>query len=157
MVDNKQPFFKRFKAKPIIHLIGIYAVLLGVLFFILQTRKLFMPAAAELEMRKLPFGLLDWGFVWADTILSGPLLVLGGLFILSARAGIQRLGKTFVFAGLAINTYAMIFFWIGYAAIGETVPDAIWGSILLSDPIFFLLCLLSMVYLALNVTKDAKH
>ena len=156
-MDTEKSFMKRFKAEPIRHLIGILSIILGLLFFLMQTRKLFMPGAAEAEMVELPFGRFDWGYVWADTLVSGPMLLFGGFLMIWGGKRFQRLGQMFAFTGFTLNVYAMIFFWIGFIAIGETLPGAIYGAILWEDIIFVLLCLVSTIYLAVRVVKEARQ
>ena len=150
-------FIQRFKTDPIIHLIGLFSILLGILFFLIQTVKLFHPERAEIEMAELPFGRFDWGYVWADTFFTIPLLIIGGILLLMICRRAQRLGQMLTFAGLAINVYAMFFFWVGFAAVGETVPGAITGAMLLSDVIFVVICLLSIIYLGVRTVKEASR
>ena len=143
-MQEKKPFMERLKADPLTHLIALFAIVAGLLFFAMQTSKLFRPEAAEAEMRHLPFGLFDWGYVWSDTIVAGPALFLGGILLLWGGARSLRLGQILTFAGFALNLYAIIFFTIGLRAVGEPLA----GSELWFNVIITILGLASMVYLA---------
>ena len=141
----KKGFIARLKADPLSFLVGLLAFLYGVLFFITQTSKLFSPESAEVEMLKEPFGLFDWGFVWADTVFLGLMLLIGGillLFLSSDRA--RRLGHLLAFAGFAMNLYATIFFIVGLQAAGEPMS----GAELAVNTVFAFVGLLCMIWSA---------
>ena len=95
--------------------VAVLSLLYGLAFFLLNTSKLFRPAAAEEEMAKLPYGLFDWGYVWSDTLVMGPLFAIGGI-LLMLRSG-SRLGQLFAFTGFAVNLYATIFLYVGCTAV----------------------------------------
>jgi hypothetical protein len=130
-------------------LIGAFSTIMGLLFFGYQTRKLFDHEAAKHEMTELPFGEFDWGYVWSDTLIAGPILLIGGLLLLIGRLRGVRLGRLLVFAGLSINIYAMIFLWVGFAAVGEPIPlSQMW-----SDIVIMALCVVSIVTLAVQTMR----
>ncbi|MBM3405424.1 MAG: hypothetical protein FJY10_11130 [Bacteroidetes bacterium] len=131
-------------------LVGIYAILGALAFFIIQTGKFFFPEAAELEMKTLPYGRFDWGFVWSDSLIAGPMLLIGGIFLLLRNLSLHRLGRLFAFTVFTINLYAMTFFWIGFAVVGEPVQGLmLWGNVVLT-----FLGILSMIHLVLLTMKD---
>jgi hypothetical protein len=144
----KKGFIARLKADPLSFIVGLLAFLYGVLFFITQTSKLFSPESAEADMLKEPFGLFDWGFVWADTVFLGLMLLIGGillLFLSGDRA--RRLGHLLAFAGFAMNLYATIFFVVGLQAAGEPMS----GGELAVNTAFAFVGLLCMIWSAVVI------
>jgi len=133
-------FLHRFRADPVTHVIAAYAMLGGLAFLLMQTGKLLDPVAAEAEMRAMPFGLFDWGFVWADTLVPAPLLLLGGALVMLGR---QRPGRLLVFGGMAVNLYAMLFFYFGFQATAFEVSS---GE-MIGNAVLTLLCVASMIWL----------
>ena len=131
---------------------GVYAVLVGILFFLMQTTKLIRPDAAEAEMAELPFGLFDWGYVWSDTLVAGPALLAGGILLLSRNQAAHGLGRILVFAGFTVNLYAMIFFCIGLEAVGHPMSTAeLWLNVA-----FTALGVITMIHIAVEVLKEYK-
>jgi len=123
-------------------IVAIYAMIGGILFFIMQTSKLFRIEAAEIEMAESPLGLFDWGYVWADTLLIVPFLFVGGILLLMRNRLVHRLGRLLIFAGFLLHLYAIIFFFIGLRAIGQPVSATeFWLNI-----IFTILGVISMIY-----------
>ena len=149
-MNVKESFVLRFRADPVTQLIGLYSSLLGLLFFLMQTKKLFASEVAEAEMADLPFGRFDWGYVWSDTLVAGPTLLIGGFLILMGGRRRLRLGRMLSFAGLTINVYAMVFLLIGFAAVGEPIT----GGILWLDAILVVICVLSAIYLAIRAVTE---
>jgi len=145
-MKEKRPLAERFKSDPISHLIALYAIFGSLLFFFIQTGKLFRPEAAEAEMLGSPLGRFDWGFVWADTFVPGPLLLVGGLCLLW---GSHCFGQLLIFTGFAVNLYATIFLLIGFQALGKPLVGA--------DLVFILvtafLGLLGMIWLAMAIFR----
>lgn len=139
MKEDKS-FLERLRSDPITHLIAVISLIMGLTFAGIQIGKLIQPEDAGLSMLKLPIGLLDWGFVWADTLLVMPFLIIGGLCLLG---GSYRFGRIFTFAGWSLNLYGSIVFIIGFRALGTPLT----GSELLSAAIGILLSLMSMVWL----------
>jgi hypothetical protein len=149
-VNERMTFAERFKADVVGHLVAFYAILGGVLFFVIQTRRLFVPTATETAMVDRPFGLLEWGFVWSDTVVPGPALLAGGILLLSRGLGAVRFGRMVVFAGFAINLYAMVFLWIGLAAVGEPMAGGeLWFNIVAT-----VLGVLCMLHVALRAIRE---
>jgi drug/metabolite transporter (DMT)-like permease len=146
-MNGKRSFTERFKTDPIKHLIAFLTLLCGLLFFALQSSKLFRPEAAEAEMQKLPFGRYDWGYVWSDTLVAGPLFILGGILLLGRR---YRLGRLLSFAGFAINHYATIFLIIGFRTVGAPLSPADWFLLIF----FGILGLLCMIYFAAQALRE---
>jgi len=127
-------------------LVVIFSIFTGLMFFIMQTSKLFRPEEAEKEMLELPIGMYDWGYVWSDTLVAGPALLFGGLIL---AWGNKALGHLLVFTGFAINLYAMIFLFIGF-----NILDApIIGFDLHLNATWTLLGILCMIYCAISVVK----
>lgn len=125
-------------------LIALYAVIGSILFFIIQTAKLFRYDAAEKEMLTQPMGLFDWGFVWADTMVSAPFLLAGGILLLVPARHCRRIGTLLTFSGFALNLYAMITLWIGLWKLGHPMtPGEFWFDFGLT-----LLGILGMIFLA---------
>lgn len=133
--------------------IASYAILGGMAFFFMQSEKLLRPESAESEMAALPLGSYNWGYVWSDTLVAGPALLLGGIFLLLRNGMMQRLGQLLAFTGFAINLYAMIGLWVGYWALGSPMQGAeLWINIVLT-----FLGVLSMIYLAVQlITGERK-
>jgi hypothetical protein len=94
-----------------------YCLFGAVWVFAEQTAKLWRIEAAGAQMADSPAGRFEWGFVWSDTLVFGPFLLLGGLFLIARRT--RRQGHLFAFSGFAINLYATIFLWVGYWAGGQ--------------------------------------
>ena len=138
------------KVRLITYLIAGYAVACGMGFFIMQTGKLLRPEAANIEMASFPLGRFDWGYVWSDTLVAGPALLIGGIVLLARSRFAQRLGQLLVFTGFAINLYAMIGFWVGFWAIGQPMhgPE-LWINIILT-----FLGVLCMIHLAIQAVRD---
>jgi hypothetical protein len=147
---EKDTVMERSRRTPATYLIALYAMVGGLVFFLIQTSKLFRPEAAEVEMAKLPFGRFDWGYVWSDTLVAGPALFLGGILLLTRNRSTHRLGRLWVFTGFAINLYAMIFIWVGFWAVGQPIRGvALWSNVVLTA-----LGVLSMIYLAVQTMKE---
>jgi hypothetical protein len=135
------------KSRLAVYLIAALAILGGLAFFLVQTSRLFRPESAEIELATLPLGRFNWGFVWSDTLVAGPALLVGGILLLTRKPWIGRLGQLLAFTGFAINLYALIFFWIGLAAIGQPMLGAeLWSIVVLT-----LLSVLCMIYLAIEL------
>lgn len=132
-------------------LIALYAIFGGAAFFSIQTGRLLKPAASEAAFAQLPLGRFNWGFVWSDTLMAGPALLIGGLLMLGRRDAIKRLGRLLTFAGFAINLYAMIILWIGLAAIGEPMRAGELGM----NIVLTFLGVLCMIRIAFQITKAA--
>ena len=130
--------------------ISTYSILVGLLFFAMQTSKLFRVETSELEMAEMPFGLFDWGFVWADTLVAGPMLLIGGIVLLFGNRQMFRLGGLLVFSGFTVNLYAMIFFVIGLNAMGH--PMAV--SEFVVNLIFTMLGLMCMISIAVDAIRN---
>ncbi|MBU1694170.1 MAG: hypothetical protein KJ726_11340 [Verrucomicrobia bacterium] len=131
---------------------GVYAILVGILFFAMQTTKLWRPEAAEAEMAKMPFGRFDWGYVWADTLVPGPALLAGGILLLIRRRAARNLGRLLVFAGFALNLYAMIFFWVGLEVVGQPLAAGeLWMNLA-----FTILGVLVMIHVALQAMREGR-
>jgi len=127
-------------------LVALYAIIGGILFVIIQSSKLFHPEKAEQEMLTKPMGLLEWGYVWADTLVPAPFLLLGGILLFLLSGACRRIGGLLVFAGFALNLYAMIILWTGLPKIGQTMPPYLfWINVVLT-----LLGVLGMIFLALR-------
>ncbi len=132
---------------------GGYAILMGVLFVFTQTIKLVSPDASEEEMAKLPFGVFDWGYVWSDTLVAAPTLLVGGVLFLSRNLVAHNLGRILAFAGFTINLYAIIFFIIGLEAIGHPLDnDELWLNL-----IFTTLGVIAMIHIVIEVLKEHKN
>jgi hypothetical protein len=143
---------EKLRRTPATFLIALYAILGSLMFFGIQTSKLFRPEAAAAEMAKLPLGQFEWGFVWSDTLVAGPALLLGGILLLTRHRRAHRLGRLLVFAGFAINLYAMTFLWIGFWAIGQPIRGLeFWGNVVLTA-----LAVLSMIYLAIQTMNEDR-
>ena len=127
-------------------LVAAYSIIIGMLFFAMQTSKLFRPEAAEQEMAHMPFGLFDWGFVWADTLYAGPALIVGGILYLLRRGFFIHLGGLLLFSGFAINIYAMIFFFVGLNAVGQSMES----SEIVMNLMFTILGIVCMVYVVVS-------
>jgi len=100
-------------------LVGLYSIVIGSWFLIEQTIRLFLVEKTEAEFATLAIGRFDWGFIWADTFLPGPMLFIGGLLLISSWK--SRTGHMFVFTGFAINLYAMIVFLVELSMLGEPI------------------------------------
>ncbi|MBI5474396.1 MAG: hypothetical protein HY961_18825 [Ignavibacteriae bacterium] len=132
------------------YLIATYAILGGMAFFFMQSEKLLRPESAESEMASLPLGRYNWGYVWSDTLVAGPALLVGGIFLLLRNSAMHRLGQLLAFTGFAINLYAMIGLWVGYRALGSPMHGAeLWMNIVLT-----FLGVLCMISLAVQLTRD---
>ncbi|MBC8484532.1 MAG: hypothetical protein ISS16_03670 [Ignavibacteria bacterium] len=140
-MENNNSISNIKKYSPVLILVSIFSIFTGLMFFIMQTGKLFTPEEAEAEMLKLPMGLFDWGYVWSDTIIAGPSLFIGGMLLIW---GNKALGHLLVFTGFAINLYAMIFLFIGFNVVGSPIV----GFDLYLNVIWTLLGMLCMVYCA---------
>ena len=134
---------------PVKWLVALFSAFTGIMFFVMQTGKLFRPEAAAAEMAKYPIGVFDWGFVWADTFVPGPLLLIGGILFLLKNS---RIGLLFIFCGFTINLYAMIFFAVGLHAVGS----ALTGEEILVNAIWTLLGFVCMVVAAYRITKPVS-
>ncbi len=146
-MTNQNPPSKKMTVRRIV---SILAIFYGFLFLFTQTVKLFRPTTAEAEMAALPFGLFDWGFVWADTLVIVPMLLLGGLLL---TGGLFRWGALFIFCGMGINLYATIFFIVGLYAVDYhlSIPEL---TFLLITAFLGVLC---MVYLAFALFVDGQN
>jgi hypothetical protein len=132
-------------------LVGLYAVAGSIAFLVIQTGKLFRYETADKEMISGPLGLLDWGFVWADTLLPMPFLLIGGIFLFTRSRILYRTGRFLVFSGFAINLYAMIVLWIGLWKIGHPMSAGLfWMNVVLT---FF--GALGMIFL-ISLTDHSK-
>ena len=141
---------KRFLERPITYLTALYAILGGMAFFVIQTSKLLRPESAEIVMAASPLGRFDWGYVWSDTLVAGPALLIGGILLLARNRFVLRLGRLLVFAGFAINLYAMIGLWVGFSAIGQPMHGAVlWMNIILT-----FLGALCMIHLGIQAARD---
>ncbi|MBN2001689.1 hypothetical protein JW935_29380 [candidate division KSB1 bacterium] len=135
------------KTLTIRRIVSILAIFYGFLFLFTQTGKLLQPLTAETEMAKLPFGLFDWGYVWADTLIIVPMLLIGGTLLPGKQF---RLGALLIFGGMGINLYATVFFIVGLSAVDYFLglPEK---TFLLLTAFLGLVC---MVYLAFALTHD---
>jgi len=115
----------------------------------MQTSKLFRVETAELEMAEMPFGRFDWGFVWADTLVAGPLLVIGGIFYVFRNRWKSYIGGLLIFSGFTVNLYAMIFFIIGLQAAGHPMA----ASEFIVNLIFTLLGIMCMISIAVDALR----
>jgi len=61
-MEAQKSFAERVKSEPLMHVVALISTLYGVLFFIIQTSKLFKPEAAIAEMAEWPCGLHEWIF-----------------------------------------------------------------------------------------------
>jgi hypothetical protein len=144
---------KRFKSKIITYLVAFYAILGGIAFLVIQTGKLLRPASADAGMASLPLGRFNWGFVWSDTLVAGPLLLLGGFLMLTPNHSALRLGNLLTFTGFTINLYAMICLWIGFYAIGHPMQGIeLWSNIFLT-----FLGVLGMIHIGMQTIREAKN
>ncbi len=133
-------------------MIGVYAILGGAAFFLIQTMKILKPSLAKTEISQFPLGRFDWGFIWSDTLVPGPLLLIGGILLLVRDRTARRLGQLFAFAGFAINLYAMIILWIGLAAVGQPMGGAmLWLNMILTG-----LGALCMVFLCTGAAREEQ-
>jgi len=125
-------------------LVGLYAIIGSIAFFLIQTGKLCRPESTEKEMLNSPMGMFDWGFIWADTVVAGPFLLIGGIFLFLRSQILQKIGNLLVFSGFAINLYAMITLWIGLWKIGQSMaPGQFWMDLILT-----VFGILGMVFIA---------
>jgi len=147
-MKTKRTFSERIKSDPMSYFIALYAIFGSLWFFIEQTSKLFRPQAAKAAMLDSALGQFDWGFVWADTFVPAPLLLVGGMLLLLWSS--SRLGQLFAFAGFAINLYATIFLIIGLRALGHPIV----GTNLFVLVLVALLGLLSMIWLAVTIARE---
>jgi len=131
-------------------LIALYAILAGILFFLIQTVKIFSPDTTTADMANKPLGYFDWGFIWADTLVAGPALFFGGVFMILRNRSIRKIGGLLVFAGFAINLYAMIAIWIGFPLIGQPTP----GNFMWTTVVLTFLGVLAMIWIAIQAVKD---
>jgi len=127
-------------------IVAIYAMLIGCWFLLEQTLRLFLAERTEAEVAEMAIGRFDWGFIWADTFLPGPLLFIGGLILSSSE---NRIGHLFVFAGFAINLYAMIVFLVGLNMLGEPVP----GGEMVGGVVATILGVFCMIHSAKAIAK----
>lgn len=139
-MNEEKSFLERLRSDPITHLIAALSLVIGLIFAGIQIGKLIQPDAAQLSMKTLPIGLMDWGFVWADTILVTPLLIIGALCLLG---GSKRFGRILTFSGWTVNLYSTLIFIIGFQALKNPLA----GSELLSAIISILLALICMAWL----------
>jgi hypothetical protein len=140
----------RFKSRPGTFLIALYAIFGGATFFLIQTSKLLRPVSAGIEMVGQPLGLFNWGYVWSDTLVAGPTLLIGGILLLSSNRYAQRLGRLLAFTGFMINLYAMICLWTGFWAIGQPMHGAeLWTNVALT-----FLGILCAIELGIQAVKD---
>jgi hypothetical protein len=141
------------KSRLVVYLIAALAILGGLAFFLMQTSRLLRPESAEIELATLPLGRFNWGFVWSDTLVAGPALLVGGILLLARKPWIGRLGQLLAFTGFAINLYAMIFLWIGLAAIGQPMRGAeLWNIAVLT-----FLGVLCMIYLGIQLARGGPE
>jgi hypothetical protein len=148
-MPSSQSLLSKFKSDPVISVIGLYAIFGGLLFFAIQSSKLLWPAASELDMQKSVFGRFEWGSVWSDTLVAGPMLLIGGLLLFGKY---RRIGGLFVFSGFAINLYAMVFLIVGLRAVGRPMV----GGELYFNLVATLLGVLCMAYLAYAAVKEPQ-
>jgi energy-converting hydrogenase Eha subunit C len=84
-------------------------------------------------MAASPIGRYEWGYVWSDTLVAGPALLIGGIAVLLRSQPVRRIGQLLAFAGFAINLYAMIGIWIGFRALGRPMQGALlWANVALT-------------------------
>lgn len=112
---KERNFIERFKSDPVTHLMAILALIVGILFIVMQSSKLLQPETDMTNISSQPIGRFDLGFAFADTLIPAPLLILGAIWLLLGK---YRIGHLFVFAGWTINFYGMIVFFAGYQALG---------------------------------------
>jgi hypothetical protein len=144
---------EQLRTRFITHLSAVYAILGGLAFFVIQSVKLLRPVSADSEMATSPLGRFDWGYVWSDTLVAGPALLLGGIALLIHSRFAQRLGQLLTFTGFTINLYAMICLWVGYSAIGRPMQGfELWSNIILTA-----LGVLCMIYLGIQIVRDGEH
>jgi len=122
-------FFKRFKADPVTHLVSILALIVGILFIIMQGCKLLRPETAMNNLPDLPIGKFDLGFALADIIIPGPLLVTGALCLLYGK---YLIGHLLIFAGWAINFYGMVVFFAGCQALGRPLAGGVLFEVIIT-------------------------
>lgn len=145
-MEDKGNLSRKIRHTPVSIMVVIFSIFTGLMFFIMQTGKLFRPEDAEKEMLELPIGLYDWGYVWSDTLVAGPALVIGGLLL---AWGNKALGHLLIFTGFAINLYAMIFLFIGFNILGAPIT----GFDLYLNAAWTLLGILVMIYCAVSIVK----
>ena len=148
-MEDKGNMSQKIKHSPVSIMVVIFSIFTGLMFFILQTGKLFRPEEAEKEMLELPIGLYGWGYVWSDTLVAGPALVIGGLLL---AWGNKALGHLLIFTGFAINLYAMIFLFIGFNILGAPIV----GFDLYLNAVWTGLGILCMIYCAVSIVKLCK-
>lgn len=146
-MEERSSFLERLKKDPLMHLVGIISALYGVGFFIIQTGKMLRPEEANAEMARWPCGLYDWGYLWSDTLILGPILLIGGILLLWRSS--SRLGQLFAFTGFAINLYATIFLYIGLKTVDFSMSDGEWAFLVVPA----LIGLLGMIYLARAIVQ----
>jgi hypothetical protein len=150
-MKNQKPFHERFKADPIMHIIALLSILYGIGFFLINTSKLFRVEAAEAEFAQWPCGRFDWGYVWSDTLVLGPMLLVGGIILLVWYH--SRLGQLFAFTGFAINLYATVFLTIGLKMVDFKMSGGAWAFLVVPG----LLGLLCMFYLVKAIVKTPPN
>jgi len=148
-LEAQKSFVERVKSDPLMHVVALISILYGGLFFIIQTSKLFRPEAAAVEMAEWPCGLYEWGYVWSDSLVLGPLLLAGGILLLLRSS--SRLGQLFAFTGLAINLYATIFLYVGLRTVEFSMSDGEWTFLIV--PAF--IGLLCMIHLARAIVEPS--
>ena len=148
-MEAQESSVKRSKADPLMVVVALISTLYGVLFFVIQTSKLFKPEATSAEMARWPCGQYDWGYLWSDTLVLGPLLLVGGVLLLLRSS--SRLGQLFSFTGFAINLYATIFLYIGLRTVDFSMSDGEWAFLVV--PAF--VGLLCMIYLAKMIVEPS--
>jgi hypothetical protein len=97
--------------------IALYCVFGSIWLFAVQTGKLFRIDEAAAEMADSPAGQFEWGFVWSDTLVLGPFVLIGSILLIGRRT--RLLGHLLAFSGFAINLYTTVFILVGYWAGGK--------------------------------------
>ena len=116
-MNDTQSSFPRLNQRAADYAVACYCVFGSIWLFAVQTGKLFRIEEAAAEMADSPAGQFEWGFVWSDTLVLGPFVLLGGLFLICRRT--RLLGHLLAFCGFAINLYTTVFILVGYWAGGK--------------------------------------
>jgi hypothetical protein len=138
---------ERFSEDPLTILSGLFAVIIGIFFAYVQLGMVLRPEHAMLLINNSPIGPAEWGFIWSDLIITVPLFILGGFFLV---LGSYPLGRILTFSAWAINVYGTLFFIIAFQALGKPLL----GYELVGGIIGILIGLIFMVYLAGSMFKD---